>query len=309
VSEAVTIQKRVIEGEQPGPHLLITGGVHGDEFEPMAAIRRLIKTLTPAPGNLRGKVTLAPVVNEASYNHKHRTADDLKDLARTCPGRPDGSVTERTAHALSELIRTADYYVDLHTGGTIYDILALSGYMMHPNAEVLDAQRKMAKAFNLPIVWGTGPGLDGRSLSVARDANIPGIYTEYGGAAVMQPRATDAYYEGCLNVMGVLDMIDREQPVSAIEHIIEDTRPNTGHLQVQNPAPFAGFFESAVQLGDRVKPGDTLGTVSDVLGDRVETITSTQTGVVLCIHTFCKVDENEGCVVVLETELNKEDAT
>ena len=23
-----------------GPHLLITGGVHGDEFEPMAAIRR-----------------------------------------------------------------------------------------------------------------------------------------------------------------------------------------------------------------------------------------------------------------------------
>ena len=29
-------------GHDTGPHLLITGGVHGDEFEPIVAIRRLI---------------------------------------------------------------------------------------------------------------------------------------------------------------------------------------------------------------------------------------------------------------------------
>ena len=43
---------RQIEGRQPGPHVLITGGVHGDEFEPMAAIRRLIHRLRPE--GLRG---------------------------------------------------------------------------------------------------------------------------------------------------------------------------------------------------------------------------------------------------------------
>ena len=32
------LQRRVIVGTTAGPHLLITGGVHGDEFEPMAAI-------------------------------------------------------------------------------------------------------------------------------------------------------------------------------------------------------------------------------------------------------------------------------
>src|ERR1700730_13762254 len=99
-----------ITGHQPGPHLLITGGVHGDEFEPMAAIRRLSGQLRPE--ELRGRVTLVPVVNEPAFRLGRRTAEDGLDLARTCPGRQDGSVTEQIAFALSELIGTADYYID-----------------------------------------------------------------------------------------------------------------------------------------------------------------------------------------------------
>ena len=38
-----SIPVRVIGGD--GPRLLVTGGVHGDEFEPMAACRRLIGLL------------------------------------------------------------------------------------------------------------------------------------------------------------------------------------------------------------------------------------------------------------------------
>ena len=71
---------------EPGPHLLITGGVHGDEFEPMAAIRRLIGPLRA--GRIRGRVTLVPVVNEPAFRRGQRTAEDGLDLARTLPGRP-----------------------------------------------------------------------------------------------------------------------------------------------------------------------------------------------------------------------------
>ena len=53
---------KVIAATQPGPRVLITGGVHGDEFEPMAAIRRLACEI-PAD-KLRGSLTLIPVVNE-----------------------------------------------------------------------------------------------------------------------------------------------------------------------------------------------------------------------------------------------------
>jgi predicted deacylase len=172
----------------------------------MVAIRRLMRR--PELTDLRGRLTLIPVVNEAAFARGTRAAEDGLDLARTCPGRPDGSVTERTAHALSVSIRAADYYIDLHTGGTALCVWPLTGYVLHSNSAVLDKQRAMARAFNLPVIWGTDPCLEGRSLSVARDANVPAIYAEYLGGGRCSPAGVEAYVQGCLNVMalGVLDL-------------------------------------------------------------------------------------------------------
>src|SRR5262245_37924511 len=138
-SSPLRLKIETIVGQQPGPHLLITGGVHGDEFEPMSAIRRLIATVDGAL--LRGKLTLVPVVNEAAFSRGSRVAEDGLDLARTCPGRADGSITEQIAHGLSELIRSADYYIDLHTGGLALSVWPMAGYMLHPRADILDKQR------------------------------------------------------------------------------------------------------------------------------------------------------------------------
>ena len=67
------LTRKVIDGASSGRHLLITGGVHGDEFEPMATVRRLIKDISPEA--LRGKLTLVPVVNEAAFQRQHRWAE------------------------------------------------------------------------------------------------------------------------------------------------------------------------------------------------------------------------------------------
>jgi predicted deacylase len=155
---ALQLRKYEFSSAIAGPRLLITGGVHGDEFEPMAAIRHLAKLFAQAPSDVadfRGTVTLIPVVNESAFLRGHRCGDDGLDLARTCPGRSDGSVTEQTAWALSEAIRGADYYIDLHTGGTELGVFPLSGYMLHKDTNILEIQRRMARAFNLPVVWGT----------------------------------------------------------------------------------------------------------------------------------------------------------
>src|SRR5882672_10802270 len=145
-SGSARLKTQMVCGHDAGPHLLITGGVHGDEFEPMAAIRRLLIDVDTS--KLRGKLTLVPVVNEAALALGSRVAEDGLDLARTCPGRADGSVTEQVAQALSELIRAADYYIDLHTGGLALAVWPLAGYMLHPDADVLEKQRAMARAFN-----------------------------------------------------------------------------------------------------------------------------------------------------------------
>jgi predicted deacylase len=297
-TDPVLLTSRTICGDRSGPHLLITGGVHGDEFTPMAAVRRLIGELSAS--ELAGRVTLVPVVNEAAWRRGTRTADDGLDLARTCPGDPNGTITQRTAHALSELIRTADFYIDLHTGSFDLSLLPLSGYVLHPDEAVLDQQRNMARAFNLPIVWGTSASLEGRSLSVARDAGIPAIYAEYLGSGTCSPAGVADYVEGCRNVMGLLGMLERPQPAPRIEHFVEDPRTGSGHMQVQNPAPMTGFFEPCVSLGDRIAAGKPLGTVVDLTGEMVVDIPADREGLVLGLRTFPRVLLGESVAVILE---------
>lgn len=284
-----------------GPHVLITGGIHGDEFEPMAAIRRLIHELSGR--ELRGRVTLVPVVNEAAFRLGQRTADDGLDLARTCPGRADGSVTERTAAALSELIRSASVYIDLHTGGTRLQVYPLAGYMLHPNRDVLEQSRRMARVFGLPVVWGTEPNLNGRSLSVARDANVPAIYCEYLGGGGCDELGVEAYVRGCLNVLVDCNVIDGTLSLPPGEPlVVEDARPNSGHMQINHPAPIEGFFEPSVRLGQQVRHGQLFGRVFDVLGQQVSDIPAAHDGVVLVLHTFARVAKSESLGVILETD-------
>ena len=293
-----------ISGAADGPHLLITGGVHGDEFTPMAAVRELSKRVQPS--ELCGRLTLVPIVNEAAFLNGGRTAEDGLDLARVCPGRADGSVTERTAHALSELIRSADYYIDLHTGSTTFSVHPLAGYTLHPDAAILDTQRQMARAFNLPIIWGTSPSHDGRSLSVARDAGVPAIYTEYLGSGVCDPDGVQAYVEGCLNVMGLFKLIDRAPPEPAVRYVVEDDRPESGHMQIQNPAPITGFFEPSVGLGDAIQAGELIGVITDVSGEASVEVRSTQNGIVLALQTFSRALKGESVVVILEVVSDQE---
>ncbi len=308
------LKQFAFRGAADGPHLLITGGVHGDEFEPMAAIRRLISLFenhSPDISGFRGRVTLIPVVNEAAFLRGHRCADDGLDLARTCPGRADGSITEQTAWALSESIRSADFYIDLHTGGTELSVYPLTGYVLHANPDVLATQRRLARAFNLPVVWGTAANLEGRSLSVARDANVPAIYCEYLGTATCDPAGVEAYVNGCLNVMSELGMLDWAQPPNRVKHVVENPDPGSGHMQVCNPSPITGYFETRVKLGDAVRAGDQLGTVHPLDGGAPSVIAATQSGIVLVLRTFPRVraGESVGVVMEMETEITQGSGT
>ncbi len=287
-----------IAGASAGPKLLITGGVHGDEYEPMVACRKLAELLKPDV--LRGKVTIVPCVNVAAFERGTRTADDGLDLARTCPGKVDGRPTERVAHALSELIRAADYYIDLHTGGVAYELFPLAGYTLHRDPQILEAQRRMARAFNLPLIWGTSPNLHGRSLSVARDAGVPAIYAEYGGGSVCSPKGTAAYVEGCLNVLAEFGMLDRARPQNGVLYVKEDPRDGSGHLQLGHPSPQTGIFEACVALGDRVTQGDRIGTVFDVGGSIAADITANASGIVIMLPGLPRVVKDQATAMIVE---------
>lgn len=294
------IRKICFDSGKPGPHLLITAGVHGDEYEPMLAVNQLRKTLQQKLVLTRGKLTLVPVVNEPAFARGARTGEDGKDLARTCPGNANGSITERIAHEISALIRTADFFVDLHTGGDLFDIYPLTGYMLSTDPLVLDQQRNMAKIFNLPVVWGTSPHLDGRTLSIARDAGVPAIYTEYGGGGSCKPPIVEALKSGCLNVMRYLEMLPEGIPETMeARYVVEDHRAASGHLQIMHPSPISGIFMPSVSLGQTVDKNQLIGTVFDPHSNENAAILASEEGILFLLRSSGLVNIGEATAGVL----------
>lgn len=315
------LQRKVLTGKRAGPRVLITAGVHGDEYVPMLTVRELIRrfeTEADLLNQLQGRLTLVPVVNESAFRLGRRCGEDGLDLARSCPGKEDGSVTEQTAAALSALIRDADFYVDLHTGGTEFCVWPLAGYVLHKDADILEKQRGMAKAFGLPLVWGTSAELEGRSLSVARDAGVPAIYVEYFGGSVESVGPGHAQWgtipgrelvekeasahpmvTGGLNLLRHLGALAGEALQHAPE-VIEDHRPQSGHMQICHPAPLDGFFQRAVAVGDWVETGQVLGLVSSVLGERSEPVRAGNGGRVVTLRWHPRVNAGDSVAVVAE---------
>src|SRR5437588_9146940 len=83
-----------IIGQQPGPRLCITAGVHVNEVSSIEAAIRLQCFFKPAM--LRGSVSIIPVVNQPALPvyTQYTCPVDGKNINFSFPGRPDGSFTE-----------------------------------------------------------------------------------------------------------------------------------------------------------------------------------------------------------------------
>lgn len=285
------VRYKTIPGEREGPHVLLLAGVHGDEYEPIAAATQLIGKVPDILG--RGKITIVPIVNFPAFKKASRCGEDGLDLARICPGNKQGTPSEVIAAEVSELISESDYLIDLHTGGNNYEIAPFCGYVLHPSDEVSDKQHQMAHAFNLKSIWGTSSNLDGRTLSIARDYNIPAVYAEFGGGGGSKDEVVKEYVQGCLNVLISLGMAEGELADGRCEYVVKDYRDESGHLQRMLPASSDGFFKAEVSLGDFVKKGQLFGTITDPNDLSVSTVFTDQDGMVFLLRAVPSVREED----------------
>lgn len=288
-----------IEGKTPGPHVLLAAGVHGDEYEPVLTAIELINELPQLL--ISGSVTIVPIVNVTAYRMSSRYGEDGLDLARICPGKPDGSASEKNAFEISALINASDYLVDMHTGGLAHHIYPMAGFMLHPSGEVLEKQRALALACNLPVIWGTDHRPNGRTLSVARDANIPAIYLEYGGGSGTRKEVVKAYKDGFINVLKYLKMAEGEAEITTPEKRfwVEDPRPDSGYFQGKMPAPSDGIFVCEKTPGEPIKKGELFGKIIDPFTGSPTTILADMEGMVLSVRVAVHVKKGDALGSIL----------
>ena len=112
----IDVPVHVLRAAAPGPTLLLMGGMHGVEVNGIETIRRLVRRELLMPQ--RGSVIAIPILNIYGFLNFSRDVPDGKDVNRSFPGFPRGSLAGRVAHRfMREIMPLIDYGIDFHTGG------------------------------------------------------------------------------------------------------------------------------------------------------------------------------------------------
>jgi predicted deacylase len=258
-------------GARDGPTLVVTGGVHGDEYEGPAAVHALFAGLEPA--RLRGRVLGVPVANMAAWQARARvTPADGGNLNRVFPGdRGMEGPTRALAEAIFEgLVRLADALVDLHSGGAALVHLPLIGWYAGDDGRA----ERLARGFGAALHPWLIPDARGVLSYEAQRAGKVALGAEWHGGARLDPDGAAAYTAGLRSVLRGLEMIDGE--ASEVQHV-DARRPIAGDYQ---ETPVGGLFVPSVLLAERVAAGQALGTLYDEVGVVVAEVPSAREGIV-----------------------------
>jgi len=100
---------------RPGPKLIVTGAVHGNETAGTRGIERVLAEIERGDIDItHGCVTFVPITNPLAYNHQRRMGE--RNLNRRLqPGAAPREYEDRIANALCPLLAEHDVLLDLHS--------------------------------------------------------------------------------------------------------------------------------------------------------------------------------------------------
>lgn len=257
----------VARGTKPGPTLCVTSAIHGDEVNSVEIARRSFAGVDAT--RLVGTLVVLPAVNSMGFRTMNRYLPDRRDLNRFFPGGEHGSVAEILADAVfSGVIRKCSHLIDLHTGSNLRtNMPQIRVDTTHPVATA------MAENFGVGVIIdGAGPA--GSLRSEAMKVGIPAIIYEAGPPLIFVEREIEEGVRGVRNVLIHLGMIESREKRARSKRIARST-----WLRV--PRGEAGIFLPLVHVGDRVKAGQLLATVTDPVTDAVFRIAAGESGIVI----------------------------
>lgn len=256
----------VVHGAKPGAALWLSAAVHGDEINGVEIVRRVLAQLDAA--DLAGTVIAVPVVNVHGFNSGDRYLPDRRDLNRSFPGSPRGSLASQVANLfLKEVVARCSVGIDLHTGSDHRINLP------QIRADLDDAAtRELALAFGAPIAIHARTR-DGSLRQVAADRGVRVLLYEGGEAHRFDEVSIDAGVAGVHRVMAALAMVDGVGTA--------DSEPVLSRRTSWMRATRSGILRLQVDRGDRVSAGQALAAIFDPFGKKLGSVRSRLGGVVI----------------------------
>jgi predicted deacylase len=280
----------VVNGAKRGPVLALVAGTHGYEYTSIVALQRLLPKLDPA--RMSGAVILVHMANPPSfYGRRIYYGPDGKNLNRMYPGKADGTLSERIAHALTtHVIAAATHLVDMHCGDGNESLRPYSYWTITGDAALDEASKQLALAFGLDhiVIDRERPQDPAKSVYTANTALLrgkPAITTESGGMGLTDHASVAAQEAGALSLIAHLGIM--QAPSLRAERPVWIDRGEVLR------AGATGVWQPLVEKMQSVATGTLLGRITDPFGKVLQEIRAPFAGEMLYVVATPPVSEGE----------------
>ncbi|MBF2019526.1 MAG: succinylglutamate desuccinylase/aspartoacylase family protein [Hydrococcus sp. C42_A2020_068] len=272
----------VVNGKKAGPRLWLSAAIHGDEINGVEIIRQVLEKIKPK--KLCGALVAVPIVNVFGFLEQSRYLPDRRDLNRSFPGSPNGSLAARLAHLfMTEIVKRCTHGIDLHTAA----IPRINLPQIRTNLEDEETYR-FAKAFGAPLLIHATTR-DGSLRHAAKQQGIPILLYEAGEALRFDEQAIQIGTNGILRVMDYLGMYPLPFPTTEVASVeVSQTK--------WVRASRSGILHLAVKLGEQVEKKQSLGIITDAFGETNTKVCAPKKGMVIGHTQNPLVNQGDGIV-------------
>ncbi len=279
-----------VEGKRPGPTVVITANIHGDEVTGLGAVHALSHSLT---SNIQcGRIHLYPSLNPDGLAARTRKVPpDDQDLNRLFPGRAQGSPVERMAHIIWEEIasRQPDVVIDLHADSpnsipyAITDrAVAVSGSVrqqLEQKCESLAQASGLTVLREYPDEQYTHYGLQ-HSLAgaITNNLRIPAITIECGPRLYIEPQAVEVVEKAVLGILTAQGLLQCEAQPHSTQIQGGPWKRGAGPR-----ASVAGIVHHLVAPGAKVSRDQAIAEVRSLGGEPLERLCIQEPGFVISL--------------------------
>ena len=263
----ISLRIHVYRSQNPGPVMLVMGGVHGDEINGVEIVRRTIDQGLFEHLNA-GSVIAVPLLNIYGFINFSRDVSEGKDVNRMFPGNMSGSLASRVAATLTKRVLPAvDFGVDFHTGGgSRYNYPQIRYSKGDPKAE------ELSKIFAAPYLLCKA-NIPKSLRKVAMSLNKPILVYEGGESLRFDGLSIETGLAGLKRVMASQGMIDTAPD--------PEVTPKTFNKTSWLRASRSGIFLWWRQSGEKVEVGEPLGVINDPYGEFSVDVLSNHSGYII----------------------------
>jgi len=300
------IQRRIpvltLDSREPGPVVWLCACIHGDEPGGTAIVHEVIRKVRELDLT-RGVIHALPLINSMGFENVSRFINsDREDLNRCFPGDPKGSMGERIARRLFDMITKTvpDLVIDLHNDW----IQSVPYVLVEPRAHfrkpgLRKATLAAARATGLLAVQETeNTGALERTLTGALVAAGYCAFTvEAGSAGGIVETSVETGKNGVLGVLRHLGMIVAEtEPVphpSSLRVLGYTSRPH---------CTSSGLVRFQVGPGDRIAAEQIVARVYSAFGTVEETLRAERAGFVLGVADHARAVPGSEVIAIAEID-------